>query len=206
MKPTINIKHNTANPCATNSLFKYIFKYKHNLGGTAGYPQVAYSQDFYSEQALFRKGLPTTLKSKWRDFVEDITFNNDVFSFFANVYPTIQEDNTTTLFYVGTDSMISIRRDISSNLELQNKIKEVCHRHQVFWNKIEEQSPYSVGIKCDLTPKYHPKVNQLNGMSACINYWKRHLTPRGLSEIQVFDNLMSTSDNKIATVIIEALN
>ena len=79
MKQISNIKNNTASPCPTNSLFKYVFHYSHGLGGTSKFPQVAYSQDFINEKKQFRKGITPDFKNQWRAFVEDIDFDNEVF-------------------------------------------------------------------------------------------------------------------------------
>ena len=206
MKQISNIKNNTAVACATDSLFKYVFYYHHDLGGNPTYPQVAYSQDFYSEKAQFRRGLKPELKVKWREFVEDIQFDDEVFKFYANVYPFIQsnEDDKLMLYYVGNEKMKSIRAKIGVSDKLQNEIKELCFKHQIFWSKIEEQNAHTKKVKCDLTPKFHPNLERLNGLNACVQYWKKHLTSRGLCEIRIYDNLMTTSQNLIKTIEISA--
>lgn len=204
MKQISNIKNNTACACQTNSLFKYLFHYTHDLGGSPQYPQVAYSQDFISEKKQFRKGLEPEFKNQWRAFVEDIDFDDDVFKWFANVYPI--KDQDLTLVYVGNIDMKQIRKKINDDETIRNTIISLCNKHKVFWNKIQEQSPFGKDVKCDLTPKHSPNLEKLNGLNACINYYKKHLTPRGLCEIRIFDNLMTTSDNLIKSIEVKSIN
>ena len=198
MKQISNIKNNTTNACPTNSLLKYCFHYHHGLGGTPTYPQVAYSQDFISEKKQFRKGLDSDFKNQWRAFVEDIDFDDDVFKWFANVYPL--NNQGLILIYVGNIEMQRIRKRINDDESIKKAIITLCNRHQIFWSKIQEQSPLGKDVKCDMTPKFYPQMEKLNGLVACVNYWKKHLIPRGLSEIQVYDNLMTTSQNLIKTI------
>jgi hypothetical protein len=202
MRQISNIKNNTDGPCATNSLFKYVFHYHHGLGGTSKYPQVAYSQDFINEKKQFRKGLEPDFKNQWRLFVEDIDFDDDVFKWFANIYPI--KDQDLTLVYVGNIEMQKIRKKINEDESIRNAIIRLCNKHKIFWTKIHEQSPFGKDVKCDLTPKFHPKIEKLNGLVACITYWMKHLTPRGIREIQVYDNLMTTSQNLVKTIEISA--
>lgn len=201
MKPISNISNNTANACPTNSLFKYVFHYNNGLGGTAKYPQVAYSQDFINEKKQFRKGIAPNFKNQWRAFVEDIDFDEEVFKWFANVYPITDEG--LTLIYLGDSKMQEIRKRINQDESIKNAIIGLCNKHKVFWTKIQEQPSFGKEIKCDSTPKFYPQMDKLNGLVACVNYWKKHLTPRGLCEIQVYDNLMTTSENLIKTIIIK---
>ena len=201
MKEISNIKNNTAGACPTQSLFKYVFKYNHELGGSPKYPQVAYSQDFINEKKQFRKGIEPDFKHKWREFVEDIDFDDDVFKWFANVYPI--KDQDLTLVYVGNIEMQEIRKKINGDENIKNAIISLCNKHSIFWNKIQEQSPFGKDVKCDLTPKFCPQVEKLNGMAACVNYWIKHLIDRGLREIQVYDNLMTTSQNLIKIIEIQ---
>ncbi|MBC7407735.1 MAG: hypothetical protein H7339_05040 [Arcicella sp.] len=201
MKQISNIKNNTASPCSTNSLFKYVFHYNHGLGGTSKFPQVAYSQDFINEKKQFRKGITPDFKNQWRAFVEDIDFDDEVFKWFANVYPLTEEG--LTLIYVGNTEMQKIRKKINDDILIKNAIISLCNKHKVFWTKIQEQASFGKEVKCDLTPKFSPQLEKLNGLVACVNYWKKHLIPRGLCEIQVYDNLMTTSQNLIKTIKIE---
>jgi hypothetical protein len=205
MKPISNLKNNTASPCVINSLLKYTFSYNNGFGGSLGYPQVAYSQDFISEKKQFRKGLEPEFKNKWRQFVEDIDFDDDVFKWFANVYPLSNNDGLT-LIYVGSIEMQQIRKKINDDENIRIFIIGLCKKHQIFWTKIQAQSPISQDVKCDLTPKFHPNLDKFNGLNACVNYWKKHLTPRGLCEIKVYDNLMTTSDNLIKIIEVKSIN
>ena len=118
------------------------------------------------------------------------------------MYPLTDEG--LTLIYVGNPEMQKIRKKINDDRLIKNAIISLCNKHKVFWTKIQEQPSFGKEVKCDLTPKFSPQLEKLNGLVACINYWKKHLVPRGLCEIQVYDNLMTTSHNLIKTIEILA--
>lgn len=190
----------TLKPDPVYSLFKYVFEYNHNKGGTDGYPRKMYSMDYVSERKLFPDVIQPSIKAPYRAFIEEMKEHEIIYGFYANCVPTLKlkdEKEIICLRYNTHDEMDRIRKLIQANKALQASVANLARKHGVLWAEVE-----SIPIdKEDITlcPKYYPnqKRNNLNGLKGCIAYWTRTLKDKGLTRIKVFDNRCIHTDNLI---------
>lgn len=191
----------TLKPDPSLSLFKYVFEYNHNKGGTDGYPKKMYSMDYVSERKLFPKVIPPAIKKAYRAFIEEMKEHETLYGFYANCVPALKlkdEKEIIALQYNSHQEMDRIRTAIQTNKTLQSSVANLARKHGVLWAEVEAIPPDVEDLT--LCPKYYPKEkqNNLNGMKGCIKYWTRVLKDKGLTRIKVFDNRCIHTDNLIA--------
>lgn len=191
-------------PDPAQSLFKYVFTY--NKAQAEGMPSKMYSLDYPKERKMFPGALHPELKKRYRGFIGDLaeTGLDILVDFFGNCYPVLTVHTTIELWYVYDDEMESIRSLIQNDKLTQKTVIELARKNEILWAKIIAQRPQDTSPMVSMSPKYHPKLEVLNGMKRGLDYWVRHLTPKGLIAIKVYDNRCVHSDNLIKTLEIEA--
>ncbi len=185
-------KKGTLMPHEDKSLFKYVLYY--NCPRTAGMPGVLYSFDEASEREKFMPGVAKSNKARWMNFIAEL--DGDFYNFFGGSYPEFFDEKVVIKF-TNTPSAVQFLSNLTDTERAI--IRELSQRNGF---QITSLSPVQYNVagkpKPDVTPKFYKELEKLNGMNAVQKWIREHFLPKGLIEIQTYDNIAIHSDNLIS--------
>lgn len=195
-------KRNTEPSKDDVSLFKYLLSYKHDnkKEKRPGCPDCLYSFDTPSERSLFLSGLTKEQRKMWMSFQDNLP--DEEYQFFAWCYPLFISTTDVIICYTATPSNTDRMKSFTS--QDAEYISQIAATIGFNISTIRPINQYNTDPKPTLTPKFHPNLEKFNGMNAVKRWLMKTYGPKGLIEVQVYDNLCYNSENHIANWIMQA--
>lgn len=177
------------------SLFKYVFKYGRKRQPKE--PGCLYSFDRYDERERFPVGISQEQRKMWRAFLEN--FEDRLYDFFGNARPHFGAKGVK-IYFTNTGEAKRLAESITEGIR-----KQIDSLALEAGFEIEGFFPVAKDAKKlpHVTPKYAPDLKSMNGLNDGRNWVFRHIVPKGVIEVQVYDNIALHDDNLVTTWLCE---